>query len=84
VNARQIAAKSSLQNFVGYVLRNASEIVEKEGSVPLSDMQYLLVENKLFRQVQGSAFGGNLPIGLTLGELLNRSIDQNKRPEFRL
>jgi phosphate transport system substrate-binding protein len=84
VNARQIAAKPSLQNFVGYVLRNASEIVEKEGSVPLSDMQYLLVENKLFRQVQGSAFGGNLPIGLTLGELLNRSIDQNKRPEFRL
>ena len=84
VNARQIAAKPSLQNFVGYVLRNASEIVEKEGSVPLSDMQYLLVENKLFRQVQGSAFGGNLPIGLTLGELLNRSIDHNKRPEFRL
>jgi phosphate transport system substrate-binding protein len=84
VNARQMAAKAPLRNFVEYMLRNASEIVEKGGSVPLSDMQYLLVENKLFRQVQGSAFGGDLPIGLTLGELLNRSIDQNKRPEFRL
>jgi phosphate transport system substrate-binding protein len=84
VNARQMAAKAPLRNFVEYMLRNASEIVEKEGSVPLSDMQHLLVENKLFRQVQGSAFGGDLPIGLTLGELLNRSIDQNKRPEFRL
>ena len=84
VNARQMAAKAPLRNFVGYVLRNAQEIVEKEGSVPLSDMQYLLVENKLFRQVQGSAFAGDLPVGLTLGELLNRSIDQNKRSQFRL
>ncbi|MEB3304232.1 MAG: PstS family phosphate ABC transporter substrate-binding protein [Cyanobacteriota bacterium] len=84
VNARQMAAKAPLRNFVGYMLRNASEIVEKEGSVPLSDMQYLLVENKLFRHVQGSAFAGDLPIGLTLGELLNRSIDQNKRSQFRL
>lgn len=84
VNARQMAAKAPLRNFVGYLLRNASEIVEKEGSIPLSDMQYLLVENKLFRQVQGSAFAGDLPVGLTLGELLNRSIDQNKRTEFRL
>ncbi|MFM9047455.1 MAG: substrate-binding domain-containing protein, partial [Cyanobium sp.] len=84
VNARQMAAKAPLRNFVGYMLRNASEIVEKEGSVPLSDMQYLMVENKLFRHVQGSAFAGDLPIGLTLGELLNRSIDQNKRSQFRL
>ena len=84
VNARQMAAKAPLRNFVAYLLRNASELVEKEGSVPLSDMQYLLVENKLYRQVKGSAFAGDLPIGLTLGELLNRSIDQNKRPEFRL
>ena len=84
VNARQLAAKAPLRNFVGYVLRNAQEIVEKEGSVPLSDMQYLLVENKLFRQVQGSAFAGDLPVGLTLGELLNRSIDENKRSQFRL
>jgi len=84
VNARQIGAKASLRNFVGYLLRNAPEIVEKGGSVPLSEMQYLLVESKLFRQVQGSAFSGDLPVGLTLGELLNRSIDQTKRSQFRL
>ena len=84
VNARQMAAKAPLRHFVGYVLRNAPGIVEKGGSVPLSDVQYLLVESKLFRQVQGSAFAGDLPIGLTLGELLNRSIDQNKRSQFRL
>lgn len=84
VNARQMGAKAQLRNFVGYLLRNAPGIVEKVGSVPLSDVQYLLVESKLFRQVQGSAFAGDLPIGLTLGELLNRSIDQTKRSQFRL
>lgn len=84
VNARQMGAKAPLRKFVEYVLRHAPGIVEKEGSIPLSEMQYLLVESKLFRQVQGSAFAGDLPVGLTLGELLNRSIDQTKRSQFRL
>ncbi len=42
-----------------------------------------LVKTRLARQILGTAFGGELPIGLTLGQLLNRSFDQIKRPQFR-
>jgi phosphate transport system substrate-binding protein len=84
VNARELEKNADLRNFVNFYLNNAARIVRQEGSVPLSDSQYRLVQNKLFRHVLGSAFAGDLPIGLTLGELLNRSIDANKRPQFRL
>jgi phosphate transport system substrate-binding protein len=84
VNARELEKNADLRNFVNFYLNNAARLVREEGSVPLSDSQYRLVQNKLFRHVLGSAFAGDLPIGLTLGELLNRSIDANKRPQFRL
>ncbi|MEB3157215.1 MAG: PstS family phosphate ABC transporter substrate-binding protein [Cyanobacteriota bacterium] len=84
VNARQLASNQALRQFVSYYLNNAEEIVRQEGSVPLSDSQYRLVQNKLFRHVLGTSFAGELPIGLTLGEVLNRSIDATKKPQFRL
>jgi phosphate transport system substrate-binding protein len=84
VNARQLASNQALRHFVNYYLNNAAKLVRQEGSVPLSDSQYRLVQNKLFRHVKGTAFAGELPIGLTLGQVLNRSIDATKRPQFRL
>lgn len=84
VNERELNNNPALRGFVSYYLANAARLVSQEGSVPLSDSQYRLVQNKLFRHVLGSAFAGELPIGLTLGELLNRSIDANKKPQFRL
>jgi phosphate transport system substrate-binding protein len=84
VNARQLSSNPMLRNFISFYLNNAAEYVEKEGSVPLSDSQYRLVQNKLFRHVLGTAFDGNLPVGLTLGQVLNRSLDANKKPQFRL
>ncbi|MEB3259598.1 MAG: PstS family phosphate ABC transporter substrate-binding protein [Cyanobacteriota bacterium] len=84
VNARQLANNQSLRQFVNYYLNNAATLVRQEGSVPLSDSQYRLVQNKLFRHVHGTAFDGELPIGLTLGQVLNRSIDATKKPQFRL
>jgi phosphate transport system substrate-binding protein len=84
VNAKQMVGNPSLRSFINYFLNNAGRIVEGEGSVPLSDSQYRLVKTKLSRQIVGTAFGGDLPIGLTLGQLLNRSFDQIKRPQFRL
>jgi phosphate transport system substrate-binding protein len=84
VNARQLGNNPALRNFIQYYLNNAAELVGREGSVPLSASQYRLVQNKLFRHVLGSAFAGELPVGLTLGQLLNRSIDANKKPQFRL
>jgi phosphate transport system substrate-binding protein len=84
VNARQLGNNPALRNFIHYYLNNAADLVRREGSVPLSASQYRLVQNKLFRQVLGTAFAGELPVGLTLGQLLNRSIDANKKPQFRL
>ena len=84
VNARQLGNNPALRSFIQYYLNNAAELVGREGSVPLSASQYRLVQNKLFRHVLGSAFAGELPVGLTLGQLLNRSIDANKKPQFRL
>ena len=56
---------------------------QKAGVIPLQDSTYRLVLNKLYRNVLGSAFGGNLPIGLTVGQVLERSFDEHKRPQFR-
>lgn len=84
VNASQMESNPSLRSFISHTITNAAKLVGEEGSVPLSDSQYRLVQNKLFRHVLGTAFGGDLPVGLTLGQILNRSIDLNKRPEFRL
>ena len=44
---------------------------------------YRLVESKLYRHVLGSAFGGDLPVGLTTGQALQRSLDSIKKSEFR-
>lgn len=84
VNASQMGSNPRLRQFILFYLNNAANLVSKEGSVPLSGSQYRLVQNKLFRNVLGSAFAGELPIGMTLGQLLNRSIDANKKPQFRL
>jgi phosphate transport system substrate-binding protein len=83
INGNQIKNNPSLRAFIGFYLRNAAGFVAKEGYIPLSNSQYRIVENKLFRDVRGSSFAGELPVGAGIGELLNRSIDSIKRPEFR-
>jgi len=83
VNEKTYNSNPLLRAFVSHTFTNAPQIVAKEGSVPLSNRQYELVKTKLLRQISGSAFSGDLPVGMTLGQLLNRSIDQIKRPEFR-
>ena len=83
VSEKSYGSTPVLRDFVNHYLSNAAEIVAREGSVPLSNRQYELVKTKLLRQINGSAFNGDLPVGMTLGQLLNRSIDQIKRPQFR-
>lgn len=83
VNSRQLSSNSDLRNFINFFMNNADSLVNKEGSIPLSKAQYLIVENKLLRNVLGSSFAGDIPVGTRLSELLNRSIDGIKRPEFR-
>ena len=83
VSQNQLKANPSLRAFVSYYLKNATDLVEKEGSIPLTTAQYRIVEGKMLKQITGSAFAGQIPVGLTLSELLNRNIDQQtKRPEY--
>jgi phosphate transport system substrate-binding protein len=41
------------------------------------------VESKLYRHLIGTSFGGDLPVGLGIGEALRRSFDDTRKPEFR-
>ncbi|MEB3176562.1 MAG: PstS family phosphate ABC transporter substrate-binding protein [Synechococcus sp.] len=83
VNAKNLKENPSIRAFLWYYLNNATQLVQKEGSIPLTKSQYLVVKSKMLKQVQGTAFGGKIPVGLTISELLNRNIDQTiKRPEF--
>jgi phosphate transport system substrate-binding protein len=58
-------------------------LAQGAGSIPLPASTYRLVESKLFRRVTGTSFGGDLPVGLSIGEALRRSFDQHKLPQFR-
>jgi phosphate transport system substrate-binding protein len=64
-------------------VRNGLRLVEKAGDIPLPSSTYNLVESKLYKRITGSAFAGDLPVGLTIGDVLRRSFDQNKLPQFR-
>ena len=61
----------------------ACKIAQKASVIPLKDSTYRLVTNKLYRNVLGSAFAGKLPVGLTVGQVLERSFDEHKKPQFR-
>ena len=51
--------------------------------IPLPSDTYRIVESKLYNHILGTSFGGDLPVGLTIGEALRRSIDATRKPEFR-
>ncbi|QPN59260.1 PstS family phosphate ABC transporter substrate-binding protein [Synechococcus sp. CBW1002] len=83
VNDQQMRANDVIRSFVGYTVGNGLRLVEEAGYIPLPADTYRLVESKLYRHVLGTSFGGDLPVGLTIDEALQRSFDQHKRPEFR-
>jgi phosphate transport system substrate-binding protein len=57
--------------------------VAKANYIPLPVSTIRLVESKLYQHVLGTSLGGDLPVGLTVGDALQRSFDQHKRPELR-
>jgi len=83
VNDKQLQSSASLRAFVGYSLSNGYKLADEAGAIPLIASTYRLTESKVYRRVLGSAYAGSLPVGLTLKDILNRSLDQDKRPEFR-
>jgi phosphate transport system substrate-binding protein len=69
--------------FTTYLVRNGLRLVEEAGMIPLPSSTYRLVETKLYRRIAGTSFGGDLPVGLSIGEALRRSFDETKRPQYR-
>jgi phosphate transport system substrate-binding protein len=83
INDQALVARSDLQKFTTFFVRNGLRLVEEAGDIPLPASTYQLVESKLYKRVHGSAFSGDLPVGLSIGEALRRSFDAQKQPQFR-
>ena len=83
VNDQGLKSNPALRSMITATLEQGVKVAQRAGVIPLQDSTYRLVTNKLYRNVLGSAFGGKLPIGLTVGQVLERSFDEHKRPQFR-
>ena len=83
VNDGALASSPDLQKFTTFAVRNGLRLVKAAGDIPLPDSTYRVVEAKLFKRITGSAFSGDLPVGLTIGEALRRSFDATRLPQFR-
>ena len=83
VNDQALRNQPELRKFVAYTMQNGLKLVKQAGYIPMPSSTYRLVESKLYRHVLGTAFGGDLPVGLTTGQALQRSLDSIKKPEFR-
>jgi phosphate transport system substrate-binding protein len=83
INDKDLQSSNAVRSFTTYLVRNGLRLVEEADMIPLPASTYRLVETKLYRRIVGTAFGGDLPVGLSIGEALRRSFDETKRPQFR-
>ncbi len=83
VNDRSLKELDVLRRFIGFLLVNDTQLVEKARYIPLPGSTNQVVESKLYRNITGTSFGGELPVGLTVGEAIRRSFAQTKRPAYR-
>ena len=83
VNDAALASRPDLQKFTTFTINNGLRLAGKAGDFPLPASTYQLVQSKLYKRTTGSAFSGDLPIGLSIGDALRRSFDANKQPQFR-
>jgi phosphate transport system substrate-binding protein len=83
VNEQALRSQPSLRGFIHTTLQNGSRLARQAGVIPLQESTYRLVTTKLYRNVLGSAFAGTLPLGLTVGQTLDRSFDALKKQKYR-
>jgi phosphate transport system substrate-binding protein len=83
VNDQQMRSDDTIRSFVGFTVGNGLRFVEEAGYIPLPADTYRLVETKLYRHILGTSFGGDLPIGLTIGEALRRSFEDTRKEGYR-
>jgi phosphate transport system substrate-binding protein len=83
VNDQALNNRPEVRNFTSFLIKNSPALVAKANFIPFPDSTIRLVETKIYRRVLGTSFGGELPVGLTIGNALQRSFDQHKRSEYR-
>ena len=83
VNDKQMRDDDTIRSFVGFTVGNGLRFVEEAGYIPLPADTYRLVETKLYRHILGTSFGGDLPVGLTIGEALRKSFDETRKEGYR-
>lgn len=83
VNDKEMRSNEAIRSFVSFTIGNGLRFVAEAGYIPLPADTYRIVESKLYRHILGTSFGGDLPVGLTIGEALRRSFDDTRKPEFR-
>ena len=83
VNEQQLRSQPQLRAFINQTIQAGARISEQAGAIPLPDSTYRLVTSKLYLNVLGSSFAGNPPMGLTVGQILDRSFDALKQQQFR-
>jgi phosphate transport system substrate-binding protein len=83
MNDKSLFARKEVQQFTSFTIRNGLRFVEQAGEIPLPSSTYQLVESKLYKRITGTAFTGDLPVGITIGEVLRRSFDRTRLPQYR-
>ena len=83
VNDQALNNRPEVRNFTSFLIKNSPTLVAKANFIPFPDSTIRLVETKIYRRVLGTSFGGELPVGLTISNALQRSFDQHKRSEYR-
>jgi phosphate transport system substrate-binding protein len=83
INDSMLRGQDDVRRFVKFYLQKGPQYVKQARFVPLPDATYRLVETKLYRNVLGTSFGGDLPVGLTIGQALARSFSQLRQPVAR-
>ena len=76
VNDRALRERPEVRDFITFTVQRGLRFTEQAGAIPLPPDTYRIVESKLYRHVLGTSFGGDLPIGLTIGQAIRRSFDQ--------
>lgn len=83
VSTAAMRREPEIRRFISFSLEHGGRLAREAGVIPLHDSTYRLVLSKFYRQVMGSAFAGDLPIGLSVGQTLQRSFDALKKPQYR-
>jgi phosphate transport system substrate-binding protein len=76
VNDRAMRERPEVRDFITFTVQRGLRFTAKAGAIPLPPDTYRIVETKLYRHLLGTSFGGDLPIGLTIGQAIRRSFEQ--------